>query len=86
MFFKADLQESESLFGSDGDENSLLRVYSYDMASRMSLLTDKKTDILKHLLTHVPDLIVNRLMDSKTEPPAIEKIHGVLVFADVSGT
>ena len=41
--------------------------------------------MLKQLVTHVPDLVVNRLMDSKMEPPTLEKNYGVLVFADVSG-
>ena len=56
------------------------------MASKMSLLTTaKRSDMLKQLVTHVPDLVVNRLMDSKMEPPTLEKNYGVLVFADVSG-
>ena len=41
--------------------------------------------MLRQLVTHVPDLVVNRLMDSKMEPPIMEDTHGVLVFADVSG-
>jgi len=69
----------------EGDENSLLRVYSSSMASRMTLLTAKRTEMLQQLATHVPDLIVNRLMDSKMELPTMERNYGVLVFADVSG-
>ena len=55
------------------------------MASRMTLLTAKRTEMLQQLVTHVPDLIVNRLMDSKMELPTMERNYGVLVFADVSG-
>lgn len=70
----------------DSENDALLRVYSSTLASKMSLLPTKKTEMLQRLVTHVPDLIVNRLMDSKTEPPTMEKNYGVLVFADVSGT
>ena len=42
--------------------------------------------MLRQLITHVPDLVVNRLMDSKMEPPILEKTYGILAFADVSGS
>ena len=58
---------------------------SYGMASTMSLLSTKRGDMLRQLITHVPDLVVNRLMDSKMEPPILEKTYGILAFADVSG-
>ena len=77
-----DFQGSESFYSK---ENSLLQVYSSALASKVSSLIIKKSDILQKLVTHVPDIIVNRLMDSKMEPPTMEKTCGVLVFADVSG-
>ena len=83
-----DFQGCESFLSSE--DNSLLpvlRVYSSAMASKMSLLaTAKRSELLQRLVTHVPDLVVNRLMDSKMEPPTLEKNYGVLVFADVSGS
>ena len=83
----ADLQGYES-FGTIGSEdNPLLRAYSSAVAaSRLSLLATKRSEKLLQLVTHVPDLIVNRLMDSEMEPPTLEKNYGVLVFADVSGS
>ena len=77
--------QGESFHTIDGEDNPLLRVYSTTMASRMSLLATKRADMLLQLVTHVPDLVVNRLMDSKMEPPILEKTYGVLAFADVSG-
>ena len=77
-----DFQGSESFYSK---ENSLLHVYSSALASKVSSLMIKKSDVLQKLVTHVPDIIVNRLMDSKMEPPTMEKTCGVLVFADVSG-
>ena len=47
--------------------------------------TSNRAERLKKLVTHLPDMIVNRLMESKKEPPALEKTYGVIVFADVSG-
>ena len=80
-----DFEGVESFHTIEGEDNPLLRVYSSTMASRMSLLATKRGDMLLQLVTHVPDLVVDRLMDSKTEPPLMEKTHGVLAFADVSG-
>ena len=54
-------------------DNSLLRTYS---SSRMSLMTAKRSELLQQLVIHVPDSIVNRLMDSEMEPPTLEKNYG----------
>ena len=83
-----DFQICESFHTICGQENSLLHMYtsSYGMASTMSLLSTKRGDMLRQLITHVPDLVVNRLMDSKMEPPILEKTYGILAFADVSGS
>ena len=77
-----DLRGCESFHAIEGTNNSLLRTYS---ASRLSLMA-KKSEVLQQLVTHVPDLTVNRLMDSEMELPTLEKNHGVLVFVDVSGS
>ena len=78
----------ESFHSINGENNPLLDVSSSSNTptSRVSLLSAKRDDRLRQLVTHVPDLVVNRLMDSKMEPPIMEKTHGVLVFADVSGS
>ena len=81
-----DFQGAESFHMMEGEDNPLLRVYSSTMASRMSLLATKRGDMLRQLVTHVPDLVVDHLLDSTAEPPVLEKSYGVLVFADVSGT
>ena len=41
--------------------------------------------MLREPITHVPDLVVNRLIDSKVEPPIMETYYGVLMSVDVSG-
>jgi len=53
--------------------------------SRISLQTSNRAERLQKLVTHLPDMIVNRLMECKKDPPALEKTNGVIVFADVSG-
>jgi len=68
-----------------GDGNPLPRIYSSSTSSRINMQTSNRAERLKKLVTHLPDMIVNRLMESKKGLPALEKIYGVMVFADVSG-
>ena len=76
----------DSFHNIESADNAFFREHSSAKASaRMSLATAKWSAKLQQLVTHVPDLIVNRLMDSEMEPPTLEKNYGVLVFADVSG-
>ena len=80
-----DFQRSESFHTIEEKESPLLRVYSSIMATRVLSLPTKKNDMLRQLVTHVPDFILNRLLDSKMEPPVMEKQYGTVMIADVSG-